>query len=389
MDSMFHVAEEKEILDGKVTDVYFQRTLEILKKREINPKVKAEFVAKDLPDNWPWGVLAGLEEVSYLLRDLPVKVRSMKEGTVFYPYQPVLEIEGYYQDFCVFETAILGLLCQSTGIATKSARYKKLAGDSLVISFGARRMHPAIAPMIERNAFIGGCDGVSVIKGGEIIEEDPLGTIPHTLIICLGSTINSIKAFDEVIDPEVNRVALIDTFNDEKFECLNVAEFMGEKLYAVRFDTPSSRRGDFYRILQEARWELDLRGFEHVKIFVSGGIQEKDISKLNPLVDAYGIGTSISNAPVVDFSMDIVELDGTPLAKRGKLSGAKKVLRCNKCHEDVILPLKKDVGKCGCGGEYENLLQTLLENEELKVKLPEPGTIREYVLEQLKRVPGL
>ncbi len=384
---MFHVAGEKEIREGKVTDVYFQRTLQILEKKGINPWVKAEFVAKSLPDEWSWAVLAGLDEVAHLLKELPVKVRAMNEGTVFYPNQPVLEIEGYYQDFCVYETAILGLMCQATGIATKSARYKKLAGDRLVMSFGARRMHPVIAPMIERSAFIGGCDGVSVIKSGEIIGEDPLGTIPHALIICIGSTVDSLKAFDEVIDPDVNRVALIDTFNDEKFECLNVAEALGEKLHAVRFDTPSSRRGDFHHILQETRWELDLRGFKHVKFFVSGGIKEQDLPLLNPLVDAYGIGTAISNAPVVDFSMDIVEVDGKPLAKRGKCSGAKKVLRCDECHENLVLALKNEFENCSCGGRYENLLRPLVENGNLLYDLPEPGEIRGYTLEQVKYLP--
>jgi len=386
---MFHIAGEKEILEGKITDVYFNRTLQILKEKDINPWVKAEFVAKSLPEEWAWGVLAGLEEIIHLLRDLPVKVRAMKEGTVFYPHQPVLEIEGYYQDFCIYETAILGLMCQATGIATKAARYKKLAGDRLVMSFGARRMHPAIAPMIERSAFIGGCDGVSVIKGGEIIGEDPLGTIPHALILCIGSTVDSVKAFDEVIDPDVNRVALIDTFNDEKFECLNVAEALGEKLYAVRFDTPSSRRGDFHHILQETRWELDIRGFEGVKFFVSGGIKEEEIPQLNPLVDAYGIGTSISNAQVVDFSMDIVEVDGKPLAKRGKCSGAKNVLRCEECQEDLILPFNKEFENCVCDGTFEKLLILRITEGEVLYDLPKPGEVRKYVLEQMKHLPDL
>jgi nicotinate phosphoribosyltransferase len=386
---MFHVAEEKEIMNGNVTDVYFNRTLKILKQKDINCRVKAEFVAKNLPEEYEWAVLAGLEEVSYILKNLPVKVRAMKEGTIFYPDQPVLEIEGNYQDFCVYETAILGLLCQATGIATKAARYKKLAGGRLVMSFGARRMHPVIAPMIERSAYIGGCDGVSVIKSGEIIGEDPLGTIPHAMVICVGSTVESIKAFDEVIDPQVNRVALIDTFNDEKFECLNVAEAMGEKLYAVRFDTPSSRRGDFYRILEEVRWELDLRGFSSVKFFVSGGIQENDLPNLNKLVDGYGIGTSISNAPVVDFSMDIVEVNGEPRAKRGKCSGAKRVLRCSKCAEDLIIPFEKEIKRCKCGGRCEDLLYPFIENSKVIQELPGPGKIREYVLEQLKNIEDL
>jgi len=383
---MFNTADPKDIVEGKITDVYFDRTLKILKAKGIDKKVKAEFFAKSLPNDWPWAVLAGISEVANLVKDLPVKVRAMKEGTVFYPYEPVIEIEGRYQDFCVYETAILGMICQATGITTKASRFKRLANDRLVISFGARRMHPILAPMIERNAYIGGCDGVSVIKSSALIGEDPMGTMPHSLIICMGSTVEAIKAFHEVMEPEIKRVALIDTFQDEKFECLNVAQAMGNKLYAVRFDTSTSRRGNFYRILEEARWELDLRGFKDLKFFVSGGIKEKDIPILNPLVDAYGIGTSISNAPVVDFSMDIVEVDKEPIAKRGKCSGSKSVLRCQSCTKDRIMPFTQKEETCQCGGRYKELLLPFIEDGELLWDIPEPEDIRNYVIEQVGRI---
>ncbi len=383
---MFHTAYPKDIIKGKITDVYFERTLKILKTKKINPVVKAEFIAKSLPDGWQWAVLAGMEEISYLLKNLPVKARSFKEGTVFYPYEPVMEIEGKYQDFCVFETALLGLMCQASGIATKTARFKKLAGERLVVSFGARRMHPILAPMIERNAYIGGCDGVAVIKSGEVIGEDPMGTMPHALIICMGSTVEAIKAYDEVLEPKFKRVVLIDTFLDEKFEALNVAEAMGEKLFAIRLDTPSSRRGDFYRILEEVRWELDLRGYKDIKLFVSGGIKEHDLSTLNAFVDAYGIGTSISNAPVVDFSMDIMEVEGKPLAKRGKWSGSKRVLRCKKCGVPLIVPNVKKRHTCYCGGVYKDILIPFSENGKILQKLKPAKDIRSLVLEQTKQL---
>ncbi len=381
---MFQIATPEEILKGKITDVYFSRTLKIMKAKGVNPLVRAEFIAKSLPQNWPWAVFAGLEEVLYLLKDLPLKVRAMREGTVFYPYEPVMEIEGHYQDFCVYETAVLGLICQASGVATKAARFKCLAGDRLVVSFGARRMHPAIAPMIERNAFIGGCDGVAVVKSGEIIGEDPMGTMPHALIICMGSTVEALRAYDEVMPPEVKRVALIDTFLDEKFEAINVAEALGKRLFAVRLDTPSSRRGDFFRILQEVRWELDLRGYNWVKIFVSGGIKEEDVQRLNPIVDAYGIGTSISNAPVVDYAMDIVEVEGRAVAKRGKHSGSKRVLRCLSCNERVVVPYKSKDNKCKCGGQMEDILIPVFDNGKMLIEREKPSEIRERTLNQIK-----
>ncbi|MEW6409164.1 MAG: nicotinate phosphoribosyltransferase [Nitrospirota bacterium] len=379
---MFHTANPKDILEGKITDVYFDRTLQILKKKGIDKKVKAEFIVKSLPGGWEWAVLAGIEECAGLLKRLNVNVRAMKEGTIFKPYQPVMEIEGMYTDFGVYETATLGLLCQASGIATKSARCKMLAGEKKIISFGARRMHPILAPMIERNAYIGGCDGVAVIKSAELIEEEPIGTMPHALIIILGSSLAATKAFDEVIEPHIKRVALVDTFEDEKFESIRAAEGMGGKLFAVRLDTPSSRRGDFYRIIEEVRWELDIRGFKDVKIFVSGGINEEDIVRLNPVVDAYGIGTSISNAPVIDFAMDIIEVEGKPLAKRGKWSGSKSVLRCNKCFKDKIIPYTTEKISCECGGYNEELLIPFIMDGKILYKMPKPRDIRKYVLSQ-------
>lgn len=381
---MFHTANPKDIIEGRITDVYFERTLKVLKAKGINPVVRAEFIAKSLPANWPWALFAGLEEAMYVMKHLPIRVRAMKEGSVFYPYEPVMEIEGRYQDFCVYETAILGLICQASGVATKAARFKKLAGENLVVSFGARRMHPILAPMIERNAYIGGCDGVAVVKSGELIGEDPIGTMPHALIICFGSTVEALKAYDEILEPGIRRVALIDTFLDEKFECLNVAEALGKRLFAVRFDTPSSRRGNFYRILEECRWELDMRGYKHIKFYASGGIKEEDIPLLNPVVDGYGIGTSISNAPVIDYAMDIMEVEGKPKAKRGKWSGSKRVLTCRKCGERKIILYDKKQYLSSCGNKFEDVLIPVFDKGKYLIKTDSPSKIRKRVLETVK-----
>ncbi len=128
------------------------------------------------------GVLAGIEEVARLLEGLPVNVYAMPEGgTVFHPYEPVLQIEGYYEDFGIYETALLGMLSQASGIATAALRTKIAAKFKPVYSFGIRHMHPAIAPMIDRSAFIGGCDGVSGVLGAEMMGgKSPLGRCPPT-----------------------------------------------------------------------------------------------------------------------------------------------------------------------------------------------------------------
>jgi len=389
--SLFHIASEKEIKEGKVTDVYFLRTLEILRAKKVDKWVKAEFIAKSLPGNWEWGVLAGIEEAVSLCKGMRIHLETMREGTFFRPYQPVMTIEGMYSQFVLYETALLGLICQASGIATQAARFRKLVNHRPIISFGARRMHPGLAPMIERNAFMGGCDGVAVVRSAELLGLEPSGTMPHSLILIFGDTVKAVEAFHEVIDKKIKRVALIDTLADEKFETIRVAEALGKDLFGVRLDTPGSRRGDFPRILEEVRWELDLRGFKDIKLFVSGGIDEASISDLNPYVDAYGIGTAISNAPVVDFSMDIIEIEGTPFCKRGKMGGGKQVLRCRKCHRDEIRPIPKKTQKgkksCSCGGVFENLLESMIQDGEVLKSLPHPKEIRKYVLKQLPSFP--
>ena len=384
-DSLFQTAKDEEIKAGQITDVYFVRTLEVLKRRGITHRVLMEVMLKSFPPGYSWGVLAGIEEVATLLTGLPVAVQTFPEGSLFGTMQPVLTIEGRYVDFAHYETAILGLLCQASGVATKAARCKKAAGGRPVVSFGARRMHPALAPMIERNAFLGGCDGVAVVKSAELIKIEPSGTMPHSLVLMLGDTVEAAKAFHEVIDKAVKRVVLIDTFSDEKMEAVRVAQALGPDLYAVRLDTPASRRGDLVGILREVRWELDLRGFRHVKLFVSGGLDEEEILKLNPVADAYGVGTSISNAPVLNFAMDIVEVDRVPIAKRGKMSGRKAVYRCARCGRIQMVPAGASRPGC-CGGELTSLLQPLIEDGRLVRALPDVQAIRQQVLADLEQV---
>lgn len=393
---MFHVATSQDIKDDKLSDVYFYRTQQILKAKKIDKSVTVEFVVKKFPEyifhhksdsseiKRTWGVFAGLEEATCLLENLELDLWTLPEGTIFHENQPVMVIKGKYLDFGIYETALLGLLCQASGVATKAARLRKLVGNKILLSFGARRMHPAIAPMIERNAYIGGCDGVAVVKSAELLNIEPSGTIPHALILILGDTVEAITAFNEIIDKKIKRIALIDTFQDEKFEALRVAETLGAELFAIRLDTPGSRRGDFHAILQEVRWELDLRGFKKVNIVVLGGIDENIIPKINDLVDSYGIGTAISNAPVLDYSMDIVEIEDKPIAKRGKMSGQKQLWRCPTCMKSVVAPISEPVSViCDCGSKPEPLLTPLIQSGKLIRSLPNAQQIRDFVLNQL------
>ena len=384
-----HIADTAQIRKGLVTDVYFLRTEKILKARKMSKHVCMEIFLKSFPDrDYKWGVFAGLEDVCTLLEGRSVNVRAMPEGSIFFTGEPVMTIEGDYLDFGELETAILGCICQASGIATKASRLRLICGEKKLISFGARRMHPSIAPMVERAAYIGGCDGVATVAAAELIDEKPSGTIPHALILQFGDTVKAALAFDEIVEADVPRVVLIDTLMDEKFEALRVAEAMGKRLAGIRFDTPSSRRGNFRRLLEEVRWELDLRGYNHVKLFVSGGLDLKSVLEIKDVADAFGVGTSVSSAATLDFSMDIVEIEGKPFAKRGKESGQKNVFRCGKCMKDYVLPFDDKAPRCACGGKTASLMTEIISEGRIIKDLPSARDIRKRMLEGLSRFAG-
>ncbi|MEM2901673.1 MAG: nicotinate phosphoribosyltransferase [Candidatus Bathyarchaeia archaeon] len=393
---LFHVASDEEIKSGGTTDVYFVRTKRILEAKGLASKrAYAEVTASNLPRGYGWGVFCGLEETLRLFEGYRVDVKAMPEGTIFRSHDqmgfkvPVLTVEGPYGEYCVLETPMLGLICEASGIATAAARMRKLVGnEKTLLSFGIRRMHPAISPMIDRAIYIGGFDAVSSLSGAKIIGRDPVGTMPHALIIVMGDQVKAWKAFDEVIEKDVPRVALIDTYYDEKIEAIMAAESLGERLYGVRLDTPGSRRGDFKEIVREVRWELDARGFKNVKIFVSGGIDEEVLVELSEAgVDGFGVGTSISNAHTIDFALDLVEMEGRMVAKRGKLGGRKQVWRCDRCLQDLVKLAEEDPPKCRqCGESMNPLLKEYIAEGKIIQKLPKAEEIRRHVLEQLNRI---
>ncbi len=383
-----YIASEEDILSGLVTDVYFTRTREILRAKNIKKKVRMEFHVVKLPRNYEWAVFAGLEEALYLLRDRPITVYAMPEGTLFKPGEPLMIIEGYYDDFAVYETPLLGILRHYSSVATKAARLKRLAMNKTLLFFGLRAVHPAIAPMMDRAAYIGGVDAVSGVASWKYLGLKPQGTMPHALILVFRDQVKAWKAFDEVVEPSVPRIMLVDTLYDERVEALMAAELLGDRLYGVRLDTPSSRRGNMRLIVEEVRWTLDIHGYKNVKIVVSGGVDEREIIELRDIVDAFGVGTSIAMPLSVDISADIVEVfeNGAwkPLTKRGKLPGAKQVYRRRPGLNDVITLLDRP-GEVPEG--YTPLLRKYIDNGKLVEELPDINTIRNYVLEQLREVP--
>lgn len=315
------------VLDGSATDAYFLRTEDALEASDRNPDVALEVTASQFPTG-EWDLFAGIKDVAHLLKGRPVDVDAMEEGRLF-DGGPVMRIEGPYLSVARFETSLLGFLSHATGFATRAFQARCADPETRMISFGARHVHPAIAPVVERSALIAGFDGFSHVASGEILDRTATGTMPHALMLCFGrgNQESAWMAFDEGVAEDVPRVILCDTFSDEVEEVLRAADLLGSDLDSVRIDTTGSRRGDFRAILREIRWELDGRGYEDVELFASGGIDVDAIDRLGDVVDGFGIGGYITDADPAEFALDIVEVEGEPISKRGKLSGRKQVYR--------------------------------------------------------------
>jgi nicotinate phosphoribosyltransferase len=327
MDQPFDTVPDEAILDGRATDAYFLRTETTLEHAGKNPHVVAEVTADQFPTG-EFEVLCGLPDVATLLAGRDLDVDAIPEGTLF-DGGPVLRIEGRYLEFARFETSLLGFLSGASAFATGALAVRRAAPDATVLSFGARHVHPAVAAVVERSALIAGLDGISHVAAGEVLGHEASGTMPHALMLCFGRGEQEAAwlAFDEAVGADVPRIALCDTFTDEADETLRAAAALGDRLSGVRIDTTGSRRGDFRHILREVRWELDSRGFEDVELFASGGLTPETMRELRGIADGFGIGSAITNADPVDFALDIVEVEGEAVSKRGKLSGVKEAYR--------------------------------------------------------------
>src|SRR6185503_10038255 len=262
-----------EILSGDSADVYFARAESILDREGLDPVVTMEVFARRE------AILCGIDEVKNLLAHVlgtspkdEVAVEALSDGDAIAPKEVVLRITARYRVFGLYETALLGMLAQSTGWATAAREIVDIAAPEPVISFGARHVHPDITDVLDYAAIVGGCVGASTPAGARLAGLSPTGTMPHSLVLIFGDTVRAAEAFDRDLGPEVPRIVLVDTFRDEAEETLRVAHALGDRLYGIRLDTPAERGRVTADLVHEIRARLDNEGYQHVKITVSGGV---------------------------------------------------------------------------------------------------------------------
>lgn len=325
-EARFFSATGAEIEQGLTSDIYFIRSRDLLGSMNLSDTVVTAEIFSSRA-----GILAGIDEALYLLRNCDLEIWALAEGDVMAKKEVVMRIKGRYSDFGIYETPLLGILSSSSGWATAARSCKDAAGERMVISYGARHLHPSVAPVMERAAVIGGADACSCVLGALLLGRAPVGTIPHAAFLIAGDTVKLAKAYDQFVAEDAPRIILVDTFKDEAEEALRVAEALGEKLNGIRLDTPGERGGVTAGLVREVRARLNQAGFNHVQIVVSGGLNLERITALGEAgADVFGVGSFISRAPAIDMTMDLKEINGKSLAKRGRIPGITESDRLQK-----------------------------------------------------------
>lgn len=220
---------------------------------------------------------------------------AVPEGTVVFPNEPLLRVEGPIAEAQVLETTLLALVGHQTLIATKAARICIATRKAPVVDFGTRRAHGVEAALYgARAAYIGGCAGTSNVKAGRLFGIPVRGTHAHSWVESFDSEIEAFQGFAQVFPNDC--VFLVDTYDTMEGirNAVKVAgemEKSGSRLFGIRIDS-----GDLAYYSKAARAILDEEGFSYVKILASSDLDEWIIESLREQgarIDIWCVGTKL------------------------------------------------------------------------------------------------
>ncbi len=269
-------------------------------------------------------------------------VWAVPEGTLVFPGEPMLRVSAPISEAQIMETYLLATLGYQTMIASKTARVVTAARGRRVVEFGARRAHSAQAGLFAaRAAAIGGAVGSSNVLAGQQFGVYTYGTQAHSWVMAHD---DEADAFAHFLDAFPERAfLLLDTYNVH--DAVKKIIRMGRKPAGVRLDS-----GDVAKDSQWVRRELDKVGWQDVRIFASGDLDEYEIARLlakGAAIDSFGVGSALatpSDAPLLNLVYKLVEVD-----RAGKIQGAAKLTQAK-----VTYPGRKQVFRySNRRGEFE------------------------------------
>ena len=263
------------------------------------------------------------------------EVYAPPEGTVLFPDEPILGIEAPLPEAQLVESRLINLLHFQTLIASKAARLVRAAPGKILLDFGLRRAHGAEAGLLAaRAAYLAGFTGTATTLAAPLFSVPVYGTMAHSFIQAHEDEATAFERFARARPGQVT--LLLDTYDTEAAARKVVALAPrlardGIMVAGVRLDS-----GDLGAHARAVRAILDAGGLASVRIFVSGGLDEAAIARLEASapIDGYGIGTELTTSgdrPSLDCAYKLQVYAGMPKRKRseGKATwpGRKQVFR--------------------------------------------------------------
>lgn len=222
-------------------------------------------------------------------------VKAIPEGTIVFPYEPLLTVTATLFEAQLLETAVLTFINHQTLIATKALRLCE-STEGQILEFGLRRAQNADAGIYgARAAYIGGCRSTSNVLAGKMFDIAVKGTHAHSWVMSFPDELTAFRKYAEIYPDGC--LLLVDTYDTLKSGVPNAIKVFDElkakgyKPLGIRLDS-----GDLAYLSKKARVMLDEAGHSDVKIFASGDIDEDVLLALrtqDAKIDIYGIGTRL------------------------------------------------------------------------------------------------
>lgn len=325
----------EQLRGGEYSDRFASLARDTLPSTRIQRRVLLQVSARQ------HGWLSGIDEAIAMLRLgvddwSALAVHALYEGDVIEPWDTVLTLEGEYAAFAHFEIPILGVLAHRTRVCTNVREIVEASRPKPVLFFGARDEHWLVQAGDGFAAMVGGARQVSTPAQGSLWGGKVVGTIPHSLIAAFGgNTLAAMKQLVTHFKDDVPLLALVDYDNDCVRTSLEVARAVGERLWGVRLNTSETmvdrsvlaQMGTFRptgvnpQLVWNVRNALDGEGFGDIQIVVSGGFDAERVREFEEEgvpVDVYGIGSAAYRGSF-DFTADVVQVDGKPQARAGRM----------------------------------------------------------------------
>lgn len=342
---------------------------------------------------------------------------AMPEGTLVFPYEPIIRVKGPIWQAQLLESPMLNLINFQTLIATKSARVCLAAHPDPVIEFGMRRAQGIDGAIsASRAAFIGGCESTSDVIAGKLFDIPIRGTHAHSWVMAFEDEQKAFEAFAKT--RQQNSVLLIDTYDSVvgAKKAIEVAKKIKDFDFAgVRLDS-----GDLAKLSIEIRKLLDKAGFTKTKIMASNELDEyliRDLKQQGAKIDVWGVGTNLvtgKEQPAIDgiYKLAAIQDEKGKWVHKLKLSeqtakvtnpGILQVRRffdgqfyVHDAIYDEILGIKDPTTiidnqdpnvQTKAKGKYQDLLVPIFRKGKLVYNPPSLKKVQAHAKEEMKKLP--